>query len=77
MRWRTGVYYEVAFSPLFGVAFFFCSCLLFAPLLYDHGDGTIYDRYGKFDEKMDGWMDGLVVMVQKLISNMYSRNFML
>lgn len=56
--------------------FFFCSYLLFAPLLYDHGDGTIHDRFGKFDEQMNGWMDGLVVMVYKLISNMYSRNVM-
>ena len=65
------------FSIIRRCFFFFLLLFTFVPLLYDHGDGTIHDRFGKFDEQTNGRMDGLVVMVYKLISNMYSRNALL
>jgi len=53
VRWRAGGYIMKLDFLLFGVASF-CSYLLFVPL-HSHGDSTIHDRYGKLDERMDGW----------------------
>jgi len=58
VRRRTGGYIMKLHFSLIRRCFLFCSYLLFVPLLYDHGDGTIHDRFGKFDEQTNGWTDG-------------------